>query len=110
MFRVLLLYGNPIDKLSFDRHFAESHRRFLATIPNVEAVQVSRVAGSVTGESPFHIVAELSFASEKALQDGLNSEIGQTMARDFAGFASGGVTILLCTSLDEQTGLDAAPN
>ncbi len=110
MFKVLLLYGIPIDKTSFDRHFEETHRRFLAAIPNVEAVQVSRVAGSIAGASPFHIVVELEFATEKTLQDGLNSESGQTMARDFARFASGGVTILFCTSVDEKIGLDADPN
>lgn len=109
MFKVLLLYGNPIDKMSFDRHFEETHRRLLATIPNVEALHVSRVAGSISGEPPYHLVVELKFATEKALQDGLNSESGQTMARDFARFASGGVTILFCTSVDEQTGLDAGP-
>ncbi len=62
----------------------------------MQAVQINKVAGAVVGESPFHLVVELLFLSEEAMQEGLNSDEGQTMARDLANFASGGVTILLC--------------
>jgi hypothetical protein len=45
-----------------------------------------------------YLVVELEFSSEKMMRNGLNSELGQTMAKDFSNFASGGVTVLLCHS------------
>ncbi len=98
MVKVLLLFGNPIDSRAFDQHFAEVHRPLLANVPGLEALHVNTVAGAAKGKSPFHLIAELHFASEDAMQRGLNSEPGQRMARDFATFASGGVTVLFCHS------------
>ena len=96
MVKVLILFGNPVDIPSFEQHFERVHRPLLAQVPQLQAVQINKVAGAVVGESSFHLVVELQFVSEEAMQEGLNSDQGQTMARDLANFASGGVTILLC--------------
>ena len=96
MVKVLILFGNPVDTPLFEQHFERVHRPLLAEIPELQAVQINKVAGAVVGESSFHLVVELQFLSEEAMQEGLNSDQGQTMARDLANFASGGVTILLC--------------
>ncbi len=106
MVKVLGLFGNPVDGRAFDAYFAETHRPLLCAIPGLEALQIDRVAGSLIGEPPFHLVVELCFGSEAAMQHGLNSDAGQSMARDFGKFASGGVTILLCRSSAEP--LDGA--
>ena len=98
MVKVLLLFGNPVDKLAFDQHFEDSHYPLLLKIPKLDFVQVNRVAGAVIGNSLYHLVVELHFPSEEAMQEGLNSESGQVMARDFGGFASGGVTVLVCST------------
>ena len=98
MIKVLVLFGNPVDKDFFDQQFEQTHRTLLMRIPNLEALQVNHIAGAVIGDSPLHLVVELQFASEEAMQEGLNSEPGQEMARDFGRFASGGVTVLLCRS------------
>ncbi|MGD2217690.1 MAG: EthD family reductase [Gemmatimonadales bacterium] len=104
MVKVLVLFGKPLDKVSFDQHLEHTHRPLLARLPGLAALQIDRVAGAATGDSPFHLVVELQFASEEAMHEGLNSEVGQAMARDFSGFASGGVTILLCESHSEPVG------
>ena len=104
MVKVLVVLGKPVDFGEFDKYFEETHRPLLAGIPKLEAVAVNRVAGAMTGESPFHLVVELQFASEEAMQEGLNSESGQAMAHDFGGFASGGVSVLLCQSAIEPIG------
>jgi uncharacterized protein (TIGR02118 family) len=98
MVKVLLLFGQPLDREAFNRYFERTHRPLLATLPDLEALRVNQVAGAVTGESPFSLIIELEFSSEESMQTGLNSESGQTMARDFSDFASGGVTVLLCNS------------
>ena len=95
MIKVLVLFGLPVDKDSFDQHFETTHCPLLKEIPELESIGISAVEGAVTGESPVYRIVELQFASESAMQEGLNSEPGQAMARDFGVFATGGVTILV---------------
>ncbi len=98
MTKVLLLFGNPVDKSDFDEHFEKTNLPLLVQVPRVDDVLINRVAGAAIGDSPFHIIVELHFSSQKAMQVGLNSKTGQKMAGDFKNFASGGVTILFCQS------------
>ena len=96
MVKVLVLFGNPVDIPLFEQHFERVHRPLLAQIPQLHAFQINNVAGAVVVEPSFHLVVQLQFLSEEAMQEGLNSDQGQAMARDLPNFASGGVTILLC--------------
>ncbi len=105
MYKVLILFGPPLDKAAFVQHFEETHRSILDGLPRLESIEVNWIAGSVTGELPIHLLVELLFPAEEALQDGLNSVAGQKMARDYPSFASGGVTILL----SEPVPLPSAP-
>ncbi len=98
MHKVLILFGPPVDQAVFARYFEETHRAILAGLPQLDAIEVNWVAGSVSGDLPVHLLVELLFPTEEALQDGLNSDAGQKMARDYPNFASGGVTILFSNS------------
>ena len=93
--KVLVLFGVPMDKKHFDRYFDSTHCPLLTEIPALENVGVGAIEGTVTGESSVYRVVELQFESEAAMQEGLNSEAGQSMARDFGTFATGGVTVLV---------------
>lgn len=99
MYKVLILFGPPVDKVAFARYFEETHRPMLDSLPHAESVEVNWVAGSVSGDLPVHLLVALLFPTEEALQDALNSVAGQKMARDYPSFASGGVTILLSNSV-----------
>ncbi len=99
MYKVLILFGPPVDKATFAQYFEESHRPMLDGLPHSAAIEVNWVTGSVTGDLPVHLLVELLFPTEEALQDGLNSVAGQKMARDYPNLASGGVTILLSNSV-----------
>ncbi len=103
MYKVLILFGPPLDKAAFGRYFEESHRPMLDSLAHSDSVEVNWVAGSVSGDLPVHLLVELIFATEEALQDALNSDAGQRMARDYPSFASGGVTILLSNSVPIPT-------
>jgi uncharacterized protein (TIGR02118 family) len=98
MVNVLLLFGNPIDRAAFNDYFERTHRPLLTRLPELDSLRINHVAGAITGESPFYLIIELEFRSEEVMRNGLNSESGKTMARDFSNFASGGVTVLLCNS------------
>lgn len=97
MVTVLVLFGPPRDEAAFDSHFEQTHHPLLGRLPNIEQVVIHRVAGAATGTAaPYHLVAELRYPSDEAMQESLNGAAGQAMARDFQAFASGGVTILFC--------------
>ena len=98
MDKVLILFGPPVKDAAFTRYFEETHRPLLDRLPHLGAVEAHWVTGSVIGDLAVHLLVELCFPSEQALQDGLNSAAGQKMARDYPSFASGGVTILLSNS------------
>ena len=89
------------DVVAFDAYFDQTHRLLLQTLPDVEQLIVNRVAGAATERAPYHLIVELRFPTEKAMQESLNAEEGQAMARDFQSFASGGVTILFCRTASE---------
>ncbi len=98
--KVLILFGKPVDEDLFGRHFESVHLELLDDLEGVRQRSVNHVAGSVTGDSPFHLLVEIQFASEADMQNALNSTAGQAMARDFTNFASGGVSVLLCRAVD----------
>ncbi|MBW1756888.1 MAG: EthD family reductase [Deltaproteobacteria bacterium] len=104
MVKVIVLFGNPIDPPGFDQHFEQVHQPLLGKLPGLQALDINRVSGAAKGDSPFYLIAELCFASEEAMQSGLNSELGQQMARGFGSFASGGVTVLFCESYAAEVG------
>ncbi len=94
MIKVLVLFGTPLSEDAFYPYFRATHLPLIEAVPGVERLSMTRVAGTAMGESPFALVVELEFPSEEAMQQGLNSEAGQAMARDYPAFASGGVTVL----------------
>lgn len=101
MVKTIILFGTPADQATFDRYFANNHRSVLLKVPNLQQLVVNRVAGTAKGDCPYCLIVEMHFASEKAMQTGLNSEVGQTMAKDFSKFASGGVMVLFSQSVVE---------
>ena len=98
MFKVLVLFGPPLDVAAFERHFEDVHLPMLERLPKLEGIGIDRVAGVIDGPLAVYLLVELLFATEDALQERLNSDAGKAMARDYASFASGGVTILLANS------------
>ncbi len=99
--KVIVLLGTPKDQAAFDTYFTDHHYPLLFEIPEVKRVTVNRIAGAAKGVSPYQLITELEFPSEATMQAGLNSEAGQTMARDLARFASGGFTVLFSETLEE---------
>ena len=98
MVKVLILFGNPENSGKFDEHFDHTHRELLNSLPEIDQLTVNRIAGVVVGDLPYYVIVEIQFQSEQHMQRTLNSEQGQAMARDYAEFATGGTTILICHS------------
>ncbi len=101
MVKTIILFGTPADQATFDRYFSENHRPVLLKVPNLQELVVNRIAGTAKGDCPYSLMVEMHFASEEAMQAGLNSKEGQTMAKDLSKFASGGVMVLFSQSVVE---------
>ena len=102
MFSALILFGFPNDPVAFETHFAEKYRPLLLRIPRLKKLIVNRVAGAAKGDPAFYALVEVQFASEEAMQDGLNSEDGQAVARELELFASGGFDVLFSRTEEES--------
>jgi uncharacterized protein (TIGR02118 family) len=96
MAKLIALYKTPVDPAAFDAYYFESHLPVARGIAGLTGYEVSRgPVVSPLGDSPYHMVATLSFASMDALRAALISPTGQAAAADLANFATGGVELLV---------------
>ena len=64
-------YGHPADPAAFDSYYASTHRPLAEKIPGLASF-TARHCDSLDGsQPPYHLVAELAFASREALNAGL---------------------------------------
>lgn len=94
------LYPEPDDVDGFEEHYRDTHMAMVDDVPGVEDVRTHRVTGTPRGaDAPFHVVTEIIFASEDALQEALRSDAFREMGRDAAGMAQnfGTMPVMLLT-------------
>ena len=95
--KLLALYNQPADPAAFDAHYHSKHTPLAKKLPRLRSFTVS--SGGVRtpegGASPFHLVAELTFASMPDLQAALASSEFAAAAEDLGRFASAGVTVVM---------------
>lgn len=96
MAKLMALYKKPADSAAFDSHYFTKHIPIAKKVPGLRGYEVS--AGPVAtpaGDSPFHLVALLSFDSLADIQRALASPEGAAAAADLANFAQAGVDLLI---------------
>jgi uncharacterized protein (TIGR02118 family) len=99
--KLVALYKKPADAAAFDAYYFGTHVPKAKKVPGLRHYEVS--AGPVAtpqGDSPYHLVAILSFDSADAVQRGMGSPEGQAAAGDLANFAQAGVDLLIFESKD----------
>lgn len=101
MAKLIALYNHPKDKAKFDEYYFSKHAPLAKTLPGLKHYDVSD--GSVAspgGNSPYHLVATLTFGSLAEIQEGLTSAKGQEVAADLENFADGGVQLMMFDTKD----------
>lgn len=96
MAQLVVLYKKAQNATAFNSYYAATHAPLAKKIPGLKNYQIS--SGAVTtpqGESPYQLVAMLTFDSVDALKKGLSSAEGQAAAGDLANFAQAGVELLM---------------
>jgi uncharacterized protein (TIGR02118 family) len=89
--KLTVVYGTPEDAAAFDTHYFDVHVPLAKDLPGLERVEVAKVTGGPGGSSsPYHLVAELYFADEEALNAALGSDAGRATGKDFGAIAPPG--------------------
>lgn len=96
MAKLVVLYKKAQDAAKFNAHYASTHAPLAKKIPGLRDYEISDgPVRTPQGDSPYQLVAILSFDSLDALQRGLGSPEGQAAAGDLANFAQAGVELLM---------------
>ncbi|MDQ6772436.1 MAG: EthD family reductase [Candidatus Dormibacteraeota bacterium] len=95
MVQLTVLYGQPQDAAAFDRYYQETHIPIARKMPGLVGYAINRPnALDPAATSPYHLIADLYFESQAALETALQSPEGQAAAGDVPNFATGGATLL----------------
>jgi uncharacterized protein (TIGR02118 family) len=101
MAKLVVLYRKPADPAAFDRYYYETHVPIAQQIPGMVRYEVNAGAlFSPTGETQYHLVGILEFASMAVLKQALRSPQGQAAEADIANFAQAGVEMLVFDTHD----------
>lgn len=101
MAKLVALYKKPADVAAFDKYYTSTHIPLAKKVPGLTRYEIS--TGSVDtpgGESPYHLVAVLGFASKQAIIDGIGTAEGKATVDDLGNFAQAGVDVLIFDSKD----------
>ena len=96
MAKLMALYKKPADVAAFDAYYYKTHVPIAKKVMGLRRYEVN--IGPVmtpTGESPYHVVAVLSFDSLDSIHQALKSPEGKAAAADLANFAQAGVELLI---------------
>ena len=99
--KLTVVYGKPDDAEAFDEHYRDVHMPIVQRWPGLQRAELARVSGGPMGSpSPYHLIAELYFADEAALNEALGSPAGAEAAKDFGAIAAPGSFMTVATVLD----------
>ena len=79
MFKFVTIYQKVDDELALEEFFSSTHLPLAEELPGLLRSEVSRVLGKPGGESRFHLMYELYFASQQDYERALLSDAGQQL-------------------------------
>jgi uncharacterized protein (TIGR02118 family) len=88
-------YGHPSDPAAFDSYYEATHRPLVEKIPGLVSFTVRHCDSLDGSQPPYHLLAELAFASGESLNAALNTPEARATAADVANFADGGATMFV---------------
>jgi len=96
MAKLIVMYKKPADTAAFDRYYRDTHIALAKKIPGLRSYEISRgPVVALDGNSPYHLIAVLTFDSAAAIEKGLASEDGKAAAGDLGRFAQAGVDLYI---------------
>ncbi len=100
--KLLALYKKPSDTEAFDEHYFKTHVPLVEKMPGLLDVTLQRIMGSPMGESPYYLLAEMTFDSMESLQAAMGSDEGRAAGKDLMGFAGQLVQMMFTQPINTQ--------
>ncbi|ART71490.1 hypothetical protein BTO20_25695 [Mycobacterium dioxanotrophicus] len=91
MHDVIVLYNRPAAPDAFDAYYRDTHIPLVHKLPMLREFSWGKVTDQ---DSPFYVLARLSYASSEDAAASLTSVPGKAAVDDLANFADAGVTVL----------------
>ncbi len=101
MYKLVALYRKPEDPQSFDRNYFGTHVPLVKKVPGLQRVEVSRITGSLLGQSDLYLICEMYFPDKETMDRGLASPENQEAGKNLMGFAKGLVTLLFAQDIPD---------
>lgn len=96
--KMTVVYGKPQDAAAFDKHYDDVHVPLCHELPGLQRLEVAKVVGGPMGSpSPYHLITELYFADENALNSAMSSDAGAATGKDFMEIAPEGSFIAVAS-------------
>lgn len=68
MVKLIALYNQPENKEAFDDHYQNVHTPVTKKIPGLRKMEVTKIVGAPTGESPYYLLCEMYYDDMDALK------------------------------------------
>ncbi|MBU8906447.1 EthD family reductase [Desertibacillus haloalkaliphilus] len=101
MVKLIALYKQPEDQKAFDEHYFNTHAPITAKIPGLRKMEVTKIVGSPTGKSDYHLLCEMYYDSHEALKEAMKTEEAKASGKDLMGFAGELVTMMIGEEVNE---------
>ncbi len=101
MYKLVALYRKPEDTESFDHNYFGTHVPLVKKVPGLARVEVSRITGSLLGQSDLYLICEMFFPDKETMDRGIASPENQAAGKNLMSFAKGLVTLLFAQEVEE---------
>ncbi|WP_139007338.1 EthD family reductase [Arthrobacter crystallopoietes] len=92
MHDLFVLYNQPQDRESFDRHYTSTHIPLVRQLPLLQDFTWGKVSAEET--DGYYQVARLTYVSRQDADASMASEAGEASVADLVNFAQAGATVL----------------
>lgn len=96
--KLLALYNVPeADRALFEQQYIDTHVPLAKKMPGLRSIEVTKNPKNLMGgQSPYYLIASLTFDNMAALKAALGSPEGQESGNNIMSFASNYITMLSC--------------
>jgi uncharacterized protein (TIGR02118 family) len=103
--RLSVFYRHPPDPAAFDAYYFSTHVPLARRLPGLKRLDIAKVLkDDPEFPSSYYLVADLWFATDRALRDSMSSPEGVIATGDLKNFASSGWSVVVSTLLAEGGG------
>lgn len=79
LYKLVTIYRRVDDADKFESFFANTHLQLAEQLPGLVKTEINRIYGKPGGESRFHLMYSLYFASEADYKAAMMSDVGRQM-------------------------------